>query len=418
MLARAWRFARSITFQIIAFAVVVVMIGSVVRYVVTQNVLRQGIQELVATHQLSLAQYAADDIDDKINVRKRLLEKLAAEMPAPLLQKPDQLEAWLALRQDISPLFSLGLVVIATSGVGAVADYPVLAGRRNLNFTDRDWFLKARDKGVLSIGKPTIGRAALQGVIHMAAPVRDASGHTVAVLLGVTAISMPGFLDSIQNHRIGKTGSVMLFSPEHELIVTATDSELRLQPTTRPGVNRLHDQAMAGWRGAGITDNASGVESLAAFASVPSANWVVVASMPTQEAFSLLKQILGPLVRTTALSTLVLVTVLYLFLSHLLKPLNRSALQMRRMAEGKLPMAVLPVKRHDEVGGMVASFNSLVHKVQQSERDMTHIADHDALTGLANRRSFLDRLQQGVALAERRGGVLASRSLNLLTRRC
>jgi len=404
---RARRLSKSITFRLIVIGVAMVLVGSAVRHVITRDLIRNGMQDLVASQQLSMAQYAAEDIDEKIRARRRLLEKLTAELPVELLSQPDKLEAWLALRHNTAPLFSLGLVVIPPSGDGAIADYPLFGGRRQLDFTDRDWFLNARDKGQLSIGKPTIGRASFQGVVNMAAPVRDAAGRTVAVLMGVTALSMPGFLDLIQNHRIGKTGSFLLFSPQHELIVTATESNLRLKPTPRPGINRLHDQAMAGWRGAGVTMNAFGVENLAAFASVPSADWVVVARMPTQEAFGLLNQILGPLVRTSVIAALILALVLYFVLRYFFEPLNRSALLMRSMAAGELPLAELPVHRQDEVGDMVASFNALVQKVQQSESVMAHIADHDVLTGLANRRAFLTRLQQGVALAGRRGAGLA-----------
>ena len=55
--------------------------------------------------------------------------------------------------------------------------------------------------------------------------------------------------------------------------MASTKPEMVLAPLPRPGVNKLHDQAMNGLRGTGITINAFGVEELSAMASVPGTNW-------------------------------------------------------------------------------------------------------------------------------------------------
>jgi diguanylate cyclase (GGDEF)-like protein len=97
----------------------------------------------------------------------------------------------------------------------------------------------------------------------------------------------------------------------------------------------------------------------------------------------------------------------------MLRPLKYSARQMRSMADGVIPLARLPVVRQDEVGDMVESFNSLVEKLQESESKMAYVAHHDALTGLPNRRSFMTRMHQSVALAERQSGTLALMFIDL-----
>ena len=324
-----------------------------------------------------------------------------------MLEQPQALEAWLEGRHKLAPLFSLGLVVVPADGKSAIADYPPLGGRRTLDFNERDWFIAARDTDRFAIGKPTIGRAAHQGVVQMAMPVKSSDGKLAAVLMGVTALSMPGFLDNIESHQIGRTGSLLLFSPRDEIIVTATEPSLRLQPTPRPGVNRLHDQAMNGWRGSGVTVNAFGVEKLAAFASVPNANWVVVARMPTEEVLSSATALMRANFRSSVISALVLIVVLVWLLSYLFRPLKHSAQQMRSMADGQVPLGQLPVVRNDEVGEVVKSFNALVKKLQESETQLAELAHNDPLTGLPNRRSFMTRMPQMVALAERQAGKLA-----------
>ena len=164
---------------------------------------------------------------------------------------------------------------------------------------------------------------------------------------------------------------------------------------------------MTGWRGAGLTVNSLGIEILAAFASVPTANWVVVVRMPTEEALSPANRLLEIVVRSSLVSGLVLIALLALLLGFTFRPLRQSARQMRAMAKDEVPLAPLPVHRNDEVGEMVESFNALVEKLLESEKQMSFLAHHDALTGLPNRRSFMIRLRQSMALATRQSSKLA-----------
>src|SRR3546814_2840282 len=54
--------------------------------------------------------------------------------------------------------------------------------------------------------------------------------------------------------------------------------------TPPPGVNLLHDRAMAGYRGTGVTTNAQGVQELSTMVDVPATGWFVVARIPTEVA--------------------------------------------------------------------------------------------------------------------------------------
>lgn len=70
----------------------------------------------------------------------------------------------------------------------------------------------------------------------------------------------------------------------------------------------------------------------------------------------------------------------------------------------------LPVKRQDELGELARSFSDMEQQIhlQMSElnasRDaMAHLAHHDALTGLPNRRMFEQRLAQALEMSRRSG---------------
>ncbi|CAN7472829.1 diguanylate cyclase [Acidovorax delafieldii] len=70
----------------------------------------------------------------------------------------------------------------------------------------------------------------------------------------------------------------------------------------------------------------------------------------------------------------------------------------------------LPVHRGDEVGELARSFQDMEHQISRQlaelnlSRDaMAHLAHHDALTGLPNRRMFEQRLAQVLELSRRSG---------------
>lgn len=191
------------------------------------------------------------------------------------------------------------------------------------------------------------------------------------------------------------------------MFVTGTDKFLTLAPTPELGVNLLHDRAMEGYRGTGITRNAQGREELSAMVSVPSVGWFLVARVPTSEAFQAVDRMHTLMIRATIVTMLVLSVVLLLLLRHLFRPLTTAAQQVRDMVDGKLSMRPLPVKRHDEVGDLTAGFNNLLAKLQEREAALARLAHHDPLTGLPNRTAFLERLEQAVALARRHHSQLA-----------
>lgn len=70
----------------------------------------------------------------------------------------------------------------------------------------------------------------------------------------------------------------------------------------------------------------------------------------------------------------------------------------------------LPVDRHDEIGTLARSFAQMQHCVgdqlqtlRENQQTLEHLSQHDTLTGLPNRRFFMQLLEQTLARAQRHG---------------
>lgn len=406
-----WRHSRIVT-RLTVFVVLVVLIGFIGRLTILSNFIQADIQSFFVAQQLSAANYVAHDVEERIAQRLALLRRLAARLPPSLFSNRVALEAWLGTRQEDFPLFSRGLVLIRADGRGALADYPVTPGRRDLDFRDQDWFRAVlRDRAAV-IGAPARSRLDGVEVIIMAAPVLDKDGWVAGVLAGVTVIGAPGFLDLLHGNRLGKTGGFLLISPQERVIVTATDPGDTLKPLPSPGVNNFYDEAVSGYRGVATEAvmGLYGVEELSAVVPVPTPGWFLVARLPAAEAFHSVASARRFLFIGSAATAVGAALLVSLFLSGVFRPLTDAARQMRGMAEGTVPLAPLPVVRMDEVGDLALGFNYLLEKLREneaalreSEARMAHMAHHDALTGLPNRAMFEDRLFQAIARAERSG---------------
>ncbi|MDP3843350.1 MAG: GGDEF domain-containing protein [Oxalobacteraceae bacterium] len=405
---------QSIKFRVIALGIVLAVAGVLLRLLVALPFAQELLRDMVAAQQLSIATYVARDIDHSIQARRALIGELVAALPPALLQQPEKLAPWLAERQRVNPLFNSGLLMLRPDGSGLLAQSPVVAGRDMLTYSDSDWFQAALRANLPVMSKPQRGRASGEPILIMAAPVHDAAKRVVAVLAGVVTLNTPGFLDRLQEIRLGATGGLLLISPADKLFVGASDPALVLKPTPAPGVNLLHDRAMAGFRGTGITLNPRGVEELSAIATVPSTGWFVVARLPTAEVFQPIAAMRGFVWKGTLVFLLAMIAILMFLLPRILRPLTDAARSMRAMADGTRPLAPLPLRHRDEVGDLVLGFNYLVARLHEKEAALKEgaarlefMAHHDSLTGLYNRAMLEDRLQLALARAERDGSHFA-----------
>ncbi len=391
----------SIVTRLLLLGLCIVVAGAAVLYYTLSRFLREDMGAVVASQQLALANYIARDVEQKLVARQRLLAQLSAELPAELLQRPAALQAWLQQRYEYQPLFKGGIFITDARGV-ARADFPVLPNRRGADYSDRD-YIQAGMAGQAVVGRPVQGRAVREPILPMAAPKKNARGEVLAVLAGITPLADPGFLDPLLRSRIGMaTGGLLLISPRDQLFVASSQPDMVLKPTPPPGVNALHDKAMAGYRGTGITVNARGVEEVSAIVSVPSVDWFVVARLPTREAFATVDRAQRFLLQMVVVGVLAYVVLSVVGLYLLFRPVFNAAEQAHRMSQEDAPLTPLPVARQDEVGYLVSAFNRLLAMLNDKQAQLTHMAHYDALTGLPNRSLLYDRLQQTLAQARRR----------------
>jgi diguanylate cyclase (GGDEF)-like protein len=91
----------------------------------------------------------------------------------------------------------------------------------------------------------------------------------------------------------------------------------------------------------------------------------------------------------------------------LTRPINSMIAAVHRFSNDNQALP-LPVERSDEIGTLARSFARMQGQIRRqmddlhdSREELEHLAQHDMLTELPNRRMFMDRLVQAIARAER-----------------
>jgi len=397
------RFANSLVTRLVLFGTLIVLASGIARYYVLTDFLHDDLTGVAAEQQSTIASYLAQDINHRILERRRYLEQLAASLPPELMEQPERLREWLRDRQELQPLFSQGLFVANANGV-IIIDYPATIGRTGLSISGYPDFHLAKG-GRFIIGEPLLSPASQQAIIPMMAPLRDRDGRLIGILGGTTSLTAAGFLDHLQQARLGESGSFILVSPAKRLIIAANDPATVLKPLPQVGVDPLLDKAVAGYRGNGIGSNGS-VEEIKAIAPVPSTGWFVVVRLPVSAALPTVEHVQAFILRAGMAQALVIFLLIILVVVWFFRPLQHAADQAERMTRGDLPLTPLPVARADEVGHLTMAFNRLLSRLKVHQAELQHQAHHDILTGLPNRVMLADRMKQAIAHANReRTGV-------------
>ena len=377
------------------------------------RMLQGDMQRQLGDQQFSTTTLVAKGIDEELKFRINALEQYAKGRIVPsMLSNAVALQERLEGSPAILSMFNVGIFVTGVDGV-AIASVPMSLGRVGTSYTERDFIAAAIREGRSTVGKPVMGKRTRSPLLVIAVAVRDAQGKVIGALAGVTDLSKPNFLDRTTESRYGKSGGYLLIAPQHNLIVTATNKSLVMQPLPAPGLNLMHDRYMQGYEGYGVAVSSRGVSELSAAKSIPAAGWFVAATLPTQEAFAPIDAMMQRVVLSTLVFSLLAGALTWWLITRMLRqqfaPMLSASRSLVALAESDLPVVAhpLPVVSQDEIGEMVGGFNRLLDILRRRDEELRE--SHIRL------QSVLDNSPALISIKNLQGNViLANQKFNLL----
>ncbi|MQY50247.1 bifunctional diguanylate cyclase/phosphodiesterase [Rhodocyclus gracilis] len=359
--------------------------------------LKTDIEKSLIAQQQSAASFVADDVQRELLKQQQLIAAGATRLVTSVYRSAPRAQRFLEERPALLGNFNRGLFVVDRDGK-VIASLP-----EDLQRVGRNLGQRADVREALQDGKPHLSDALADGrdgarVLSVVYPIVDADGGVHGAFVGENDLEHPNFLDTLRGQHYGSTGGYLLIAPARGLVITATDPSRVMQPVPPPGRNVLHDRIMRGEEVAGVSVNSRGVEELVAARRVPALGWMLVAVLPTDEAFAPVREIRVALFVLAAALTLLAAALCWLLLRRELLPLADIALHLRAMSRAEIPRSALPQRSDDEIGEVAASVNALIVSVEAAE---------GALRGSDKlNRSILDSLSECVCVLDSDGVIV------------
>jgi diguanylate cyclase (GGDEF)-like protein len=217
--------------------------------------------------------------------------------------------------------------------------------------------------------------------------------------LGVT-VSLKKLFGNLEKHRIGQQGRILLvgkkddiiFDTHHQASNTRLPVVLRQRVKSDTGIVRPSRYYLLN-------------QPFLVLSKTFDSDLYALAAYPIEE---LEKPLIRPKVAVLlgTLSALILYTSLvYGGLQRMiLKPLKALHLATAEIGNGNFTPSI-GVESRDELGGMARSLKQMGEKLARSSEEIEYLAFHDHLTGLPNRRLFLQRLEEAIHSTQRKGGI-------------
>lgn len=332
------------------------------------RMLHQDMEHLLGEQQFSMLSVVANAIDEDLEEQIKELEHAAGAIDSAWLKNPAVLQGIMARQIMLQNHFNAGVQVVGRDGV-VIAEVPQ-TGRPGTNYANNETVHAVLSKGATTIGQPVMGPLLQQPVFPIVTAILDARGEVSGALIGTTTLGQPNFLDKITGNRYGKSGGYFLVAPQSRRVITANGKNRFMEALPAPGINPSLDRFIQGHEGSDIAANLFGVEVLASAKVIPTAGWVVLASLPTAEAFAPLHDMLQRMLLATVCLTLLAGVSTWWLLRRQLAPLLAATRALVTLSDTQQPPQPLPIARADEIGQLIGGFNRLLETLAQREQDL------------------------------------------------
>ncbi|MBC7858822.1 MAG: PAS domain-containing protein, partial [Burkholderiaceae bacterium] len=377
--------------ELALFATLIFVCGvAVLSWFVVEG-LQNDFEHVVTAGQASTANYVARTVERELAQRVNALQVLAKQAGPMVKASPASLSAHLADKVVAQQIFNRDIYVLSLAG-DRIAEAPARGFVGNSDIA-ADYFSE-----VMATGKPVIkamlGRFVNQPVLVVAVPLRDEAGAIVGVLCGSELIDSGSAFHFAGEVRNGESGGFHIVSMREGLFVASTDPAQVLQPAPAKGQNSMIDRRLEGYLGPGRANNSFGQEMLSTAAKVTLADWIVIAYLPTKEAFAPVRAASKRIYLGAVAIALIGGLLIWLLLKRKLAPIEYAAGRIGKAERDATYVEPLPVTGSSEIRLLLENFNRLQRRVHEQHEEIRR--ERDQLE-----RTIGEREQADAALLDR-----------------
>ncbi|MDD2056698.1 sensor domain-containing diguanylate cyclase [Pseudomonas sp. GD03860] len=241
-------------------------------------------------------------------------------------------------------------------------------------------------------------------IVFISNPIFSAKGQFLGVIGASVFIRQQGVLHTLIGNHYHHDGTYAFVADENRRLLYHSDhARIGEVLTSSPTV----DAALRGENGAMDVPNYKGIQMLAGYAQVTNANWAVVAQQPRDLALAPLNKLMRDMLIKIVPAGLVGLVLILLGTMLITRPLRQLAKSATHLSDPAATEDLRGINAwYEEVAAIRRALFNSVQLVQQQIGSLSHAAQSDALTGLANRRA-MDAALQALDQSGRHYAVLA-----------
>lgn len=391
------KFSVNLSKRVALSALIVFCVGFLPLMLTATAELESKLTQLLSNQQSASTLFVASDIEQKILLRIQSLQDVANHLPVEKINDGAALKDYLSNRIAIYRLYSGGVFVIGLDGKG-IADYPVVAGRQDGDFSSLEYFREVVSTGASAIGKPRVGRFSNELGLAVAVPVKNSQGDLVAVMVGIINLSDATVFDHAKA-QIGKTGKYLITSAKEGVVFIDPANMHHMQPISEI----FPEESIRSLRGddTRVLPVKNHEKYLVSTKYILDGRWFVLGMISVDEVFQPVNALKYELYLVSLFSLIIIAVLMWWMMHRYLSPLVKAAKQLKSMVFESVPLHALTVERNDEIGDLFQSFNKLQQELKLSHEALAAQAREDFLTGLPNRRHFMELAEAELLRSER-----------------
>ena len=328
--------------------------------------LRQDMEAAISAQQFSTVSLVAGEIDRSVRERQRALEEVARGMAALPVMDSGSVQRYLEERIVFSLMFNWGAMVLDVRG-NSVASVPVGIPRGRVNYADIPDIKAVLDGAGPRMTEPIFGKQTGVPVVSLLVPIKDEKGKLLGLVMGITNLSKPNFLDEISRAKYGITGDFLLTAPKSRIFLASSDQRRVMKAGPPRGINPVYDRYLDGYEGSGVATSSRGVVELSSNKRISATGWLMQSVLPAEEAFAPIRDMQHRLMLISLVLTVLAAAIAWWWVRRQLLPAEEAAGLLARMRDGEIERRDLPVRRDDEIGQLATAFNGLLAVIVAQE---------------------------------------------------
>lgn len=398
----------------------VVTLIIVLRALYAQYYAYDSLKNLLQAQQDTLVEMVAEQLDEKLQARAAVLQRVARQFSALHGAKPADLRKAAHGLVEIPETFN---AVFLASPDGELTFSTAVPDGVRLRVNDRDYFRDVLHGQSFAVSDLIQGKQTNAPGVVLAVPMLGPAGELRGVVGGVLNLADSNFLRELSHSRVGTTGSFCLVS-------SGTNPRYAMHPDVSRllAPARAIDEACGAEQPPALLEILTPTQPIVSRYLLASNGWEVVAVLPAAEAYAPLLTVRKRTLVMGAITMVIAAALMWLVMWRLLAPLQRLHRAVRQLGTDPKAVADLPVGRADEIGELASSFAEVVARLSEREAALQAAKDRAAasekrIEAIANHVpdfiSFIDMQQRYVFVNEayaRRYGLPAQQIVGLSLR--